>query len=117
VDDQIYAQPLVVANTHIGNYTGNVLFAATVNNTIYAFGANDVNNPAPLWSLNLNPAGERAPTIFDLQDDDYGKPCGGNYRDFSGKMGIVGTPVIDTVSNILYVVTKTIDANGNFFRT
>ncbi len=115
VDDQVYAQPLIVTDISIGNYTGNVLFAATVNNTVYAFNAADVTQPAPLWQLNLNPAGQRAPNIFDLQDANYGKPCGGNYRDFSGNLGLIGTPVIDTASKTLYVVTKTIDANGNFY--
>ncbi len=43
VDDQVYAQPLIVSNQSIGNYTGNVLFIATVNNTVYALDADDVN--------------------------------------------------------------------------
>ncbi len=115
VDDQLYAQPLVVRQLVIGNFSGSVVFVATVNNSVYAFNADDVSYGAPLWQVNLNPAGQRAPDIFDLQDAVNGKPCGGNYRDFSGKMGIVGTPPIDTNSNTLYVVTKTIDAAGNFY--
>ena len=113
-DDQVYAQPLLV-NTTIGNYTGMVLYAATVNNSVYAFNANDVSQGAPLWQINLSPSGQRAPDIFDLSDPQHGKPCGGNYRDFSGKFGIVGTPVIDTLTKTLYVATKTIDNNGNFY--
>ncbi|MBI3719325.1 MAG: T9SS type A sorting domain-containing protein [Sphingobacteriales bacterium] len=115
VDDEVYAQVLIVHNLTIGNFTGNVLFAATVNNSVYAFNADDVSYGAPLWQINLNPQGQRAPDIFDLKDPQQGQPCGGNYRDFSGRMGIVGTPVIDTISNTLYVATKTIDANGNFY--
>ena len=115
IDDQVYAQPLIVSNLTIGSYTGNVLVVATVNNTVYAFNAADVSQPAPLWQLNLNPTGQRTPDIFDLQDANYGSPCGGNYRDFSGKLGLIGTPVIDTVSKTLYVVTKTIDSIGNFY--
>ncbi|MBC7629037.1 PA14 domain-containing protein [Ferruginibacter sp.] len=115
VDNQVYAQPLVAANITIGIFRGNVLFVATVNNTVYAFNADDLSQPAPLWQINLNPSGHRAPDVFDLQDAAYGKPCGGNYRDFSGKMGLVGTPVIDSVSGTLYVVIKTIDANGKFY--
>ena len=115
VDDQVYAQPLIASDISTGSYTGNILFAATVNNTVYAFNADDVSEPAPLWQLNLNPAGQRAPNIFDLQDADYGKPCGGNYRDFSGKLGLIGTPVIDIISKTLYAITKTIDGNGNFY--
>jgi hypothetical protein len=33
--------------------------------------------------------------------------CGGNYKDFAGNIGIVGTPVIDPSSGILYVVVRT----------
>ena len=115
VDYEVYAQPLIVPSLTIGTYTGNVLFTATVNNTVYAFNAGDVSQPAPLWQVNLNPDGQRAPDIFDLTDPVYGKPCGGNYRDFSGRVGLVGTPVIDTISKTLYVVIKTIDANGIFY--
>jgi hypothetical protein len=115
VDDQVYAQPLIVHNTSIGNYTGSVLYIATVNNSVYAFNADDVSEGAPLWQINLNPGGQKAPDIFDLTDPQYGAPCGGNYRDFSGRFGIVGTPVIDTVTKTLYVATKTIDNNGIFY--
>jgi hypothetical protein len=115
IDDQVYAQPLLVQNLAIGNYTGSVLFTATVNNTVYAFNADDVTQPAPLWQVSLNPPGQRAPDIFDLKDPQEGAPCGGNYRDFSGRIGLVGTPVIDTATQTLYVATKTIDNNGNFF--
>ncbi len=114
VDDEVYAQPLIVSNTTIGTYTGAVVFVATVNNSVYAFNASDVSQPAPLWQINLNPAGQRAPNIFDLADPVFGKPCGGNYRDFSGRVGLVGTPVIDTNTKTLYVATKSIDNNGVF---
>ena len=115
VDDQVYAQPLIVHTTTIGNHTGSVLYVATVNNSVYAFNADDVSDGAPLWQINLNPPGQRSPDIFDLADPQYGAPCGGNYRDFSGRFGIVGTPVIDTVTKTLYVASKTIDNNGNFY--
>ena len=115
VDDEIYAQPLIVQNMNAGGYSGSVLFTATVNNSVYAFNADDVSEGAPLWHINLNPAGQRAPNIFDLKDDYYGSPCGGNYRDFSGRIGLVGTPVIDTLSHTLYVATKSIDNNGKFY--
>ena len=115
VDDEVYAQPLIVYQASIGSYTGSVLFTATVNNSIYAFNAADPSQAAALWQANLNPAGQRAPNISDLTDTQYGAPCGGNYKDFSGRFGILGTPVIDTLSMTLYVVTKTIDGSGNFY--
>jgi hypothetical protein len=40
--------------------------------------------------------------------------CGGNYKDFAGNMGIVGTPVIDPASGTLYVVVRTKEAGNNF---
>ncbi len=115
MDDEVYAQPLIANNITIGNYTGNVLFTATVNNSVYAFNAADVSQAAALWQVNLNPPGQRTPDISDLKDNQYGAPCGGNYRDFSGRFGIVGTPVIDTASKTIYVATKTTDGNGNFY--
>ncbi|KAA9038414.1 T9SS type A sorting domain-containing protein [Ginsengibacter hankyongi] len=115
VDDEVYAQPLVVNNITVGNHTGSVLYTATVNNTVYAFDADDVTDTAYLWKVSLNPSGQRAPNTADLKDAQWGTPCAGNYLDFSGRIGIVGTPVIDTVTNTLYVAAKTIDANGNFY--
>ena len=114
VDDQVYAQPLLVDKINIGSYTGSVLYVATVNNTVYAFNANDVSEGAPLWEINLVPAGQRTPNVVDLRDAGGG-PCSNLYRDYSGNFGIVGTPVIDTLSNTLYVATKTIDNNGIFY--
>ena len=92
-----------------------MLYTATVNNTVYAFNANDLTKTTPLWQVSLNPSGQRAPTTSDLKDAQSGTPCGGNYKDFSGHFGIVGTPVIDTASKTLYVATKTIDNSGNFY--
>src|ERR1700682_3258548 len=37
VDDQVYAQPLVVGHVYIGGSYHNVVFVATVNNTLYAY--------------------------------------------------------------------------------
>jgi hypothetical protein len=36
------------------------------------------------------------------------------YQDFSGKMGIVGTPVIDTICNTMYVVAKSYSLSNGF---
>lgn len=114
VDDQVYAQPLVIKNITINNFNGSVVFVATVNNTVYAFNADDPTNSAALWQVNLNPAGQRTPNISDLRDSVYFRPCGGVYRDFTRNIGIVGTPVIDTISNTLYIANKSIDSSGNF---
>src|SRR5947207_14852234 len=41
VDGQVYAQPLVVGNVDIDNGPRNVVYVATVNNTLYAFDGDD----------------------------------------------------------------------------
>ena len=99
VDDQIYAQPLVIAGLNIKGSIRNTVFVATVNNSVYAFDADQYG--APLWKVNLTPANARV-----IRNADMTGACGGNYKDFSGNMGIVGTPVIDTVRSVLYVVSR-----------
>ena len=107
VDDQIYAQPMVISNLPIGGSARNILFVATVNNSVYAFDADRYGDP--LWQVSLTPANARPPRNTDMT-----KACDGKYLDFSGNMGIVGTPVIDTASATLYVVSRHISASGQF---
>ncbi len=109
VDDQIYAQPLVMSNVSIASGTHNIVIVATVNNTLYAFDADDPNASSPYWQKNLtyDPANYRP-----IKNTDMPGACFGNYTDFSGNMGIVGTPAIDTVSNTLYVVSRSVKKSG-----
>src|SRR5262245_63976211 len=53
VDDSVYALPLIVPNLDIAARRHNVLFVATMNNTVYAFDADDPSQAEPLWSRNL----------------------------------------------------------------
>jgi hypothetical protein len=105
VDDQIYAQPLVVGHVTIEGAVHNVVFVATVNNTIYAF---DGDNGTLFWKRNYTATGMRPPSNVDMTG-----ACGGAYHDFSGYMGIVGTPVIDSVTSTMYFVARS-TANGSF---
>ena len=41
VDDQVYGQPLYVSDVRIGGGTHDVVYITTVNNSVYAFDAND----------------------------------------------------------------------------
>ena len=113
VDDQIYAQPLVVSNLNIGGANHNTVFVATVNNTVYAF---DADKAGTFWFKNYTVGGMRVP-----QNKDMTGACGGNYNDFSGNIGIIGTPVIDSARSTMYFVARSTDSPvgswgmGNFF--
>lgn len=112
VDDQIYAQPLVVSNLSIGGGTHNVVFVATVNNSLYAFDADSANISTPYWQQNLT----YSPTSYrPIRNTDMTGACGGNYKDFSGNMGIVATPVIDTLTNTMYVLARSVSTTGATF--
>ena len=59
VDDQIYTQPLCVADVAIGGGTHDVVYVATVNNSVYAFDAAD---PSAHGSLLASQSRPRRPT-------------------------------------------------------
>jgi hypothetical protein len=95
IDAPTYTQTLWVPNLSIAGGTHNVIFTATSHNTVYAFDA-DANPCVTYWSRNLVPSGETWPNNIDMGGDDI-----------LPDTGVVGTPVIDPSTNILYVVTKT----------
>jgi len=95
VDAPVYAQPLWVANVNFGGVKHNVLIVATQHDTIYALDA-DASSCTTLWSKSLFNSGE---TWINAQND-----VGCN--DLEPDIGIVGTPVIDPVTNTIYVVSK-----------
>ena len=113
VDGQIYSQPLVMTNVAIlGQGTHNLVLVATVNDGVYAFDADDPSVTAPYWTVSFI----KAPNLIPPSNADMSAigACGGNYHDFSGKMGIVGTPVIDPLAGTLYVVARTKEYGTNF---
>ncbi len=101
VDDQVYAQPLVVSNLAISGAKHNVVFIATVNNTIYAY---DSDTAKLYWQQNFTASGMRP-----ARNNDMTGACSGKYNDFSGNIGIVGTPVIDPSFNTIYFVARSTD--------
>ncbi|WP_426671620.1 hypothetical protein ACPPVU_10315 [Mucilaginibacter sp. McL0603] len=105
VDDQVYAQPLVVGNLNIGSGPHNVAYIATVNNSLYAY---DGDSGKLYWKKNYTFSGMRAPKNTDMTG-----ACGGQYGDFSGDIGIVGTPVIDSVAQTIFFVARS--TNGSSF--
>src|SRR5436305_14397874 len=66
LDDQVYAQPLVVSNLNINGKVRNVVFVATMSNTLYAFDADDATVTTPLWHINLTKSGYRPLKNADL---------------------------------------------------
>lgn len=102
LDDQLYTQPLYVSGVSISGGTHDVVYITTVNNSVYAFDANDPAASTPLWHINFGlPA--------NLHDADFG--C----SDINGNMGIIGTPVIDRAAGALYVVALT-KAGGRYIQ-
>ena len=116
-DYQALAQPLYVPGVTINGALHNVVYVATMGDSVYAFDADSAAaNPQPLWSVNFtNPAdGVTLASIYsDTSTGVVSLPCAGNGAGTVGffQEGIAGTPAIDTVGGTLYVVAKTLE-NG-----
>ena len=95
VDGQVYAQPLYVTGVAIGGTTYNVLYVATMHNSIFAFNADNPQAVTPLWQVNLGPTVPSG--LF-------------NFTDILPEIGILGTPAIDAVHQVLYVVSDNLPA-------
>jgi hypothetical protein len=87
VDASVYALPLIVPNLNIAGERRNVLFVATMGNTVYAFDADDPARVEPYWSKNL------------------GTPAPGDSWIGPVYHGILSTPFIDVPTGTLYTVT------------
>ena len=108
VDDQLYAQPLIVQGVDLGiSGKKNIVYLATVNNSVYAYDADSPKVALPYWQVNLTPPGQRPVTQQDLTG-----ACPGN---FQSNIGIVGTPVIDTLSGTLLLVARSIQPATTVF--
>jgi hypothetical protein len=108
VDGQIYGQPLYLPAVRIpGKGPRNVVYVATQHNSVYAFDANAPAgaDPSPLWHVSLMnaAAGETPVSSEDAM----------NCMTITPEIGITGTPVIDPLTNTLYVVTLT-ESNAIF---
>ncbi|HVV56355.1 MAG TPA: hypothetical protein VHC47_13565 [Mucilaginibacter sp.] len=104
VDDQVYAQPLVVGNLSISSGTHNVVYIATVNNSVYAYNADNGNL---YWKKNYTESGMRPPNAGDMSSS-WCSP----YTDFYHNIGIVGTPVIDSAAQTMYFVARSTDGKN-----
>ena len=85
VDGYVYGTPLIMSNLTVNGAPHNVLYVATENDSVFAF---DSDTGAPLWQQTLLQSGEA--------------PIGGPINPYEG---VTGTPVIDTSTDTLYVVS------------
>jgi len=94
----------------VGGKVRNVLFAATQHDSLYAFDA-DATPCQTLWHINLldtthgGTAGEVPVPTGDV---------GSGFQDIQPEIGVTGTPVIDSATNTLYVVSKSEGAGSSF---
>jgi len=111
VDGQIYSQPLYVPNVTIpGKGVHNVVYVETQNDSLYAFDADGLQS-APLWQVSfINPAAGITPVACEVN----GKAIIG--CSVYPIYGITATPVIDSGSSTIYLITRT-NNNGTYFQT
>ena len=96
VDYVVMAQPLYVPNVNIpGQGTHNVIYVVTQADSVYAI---DADTGTQLWYASMLNGGTTASGKY--------LPCG-TAPGFNQE-GIVGTPVIDTNTNTIYLVAKTL---------
>jgi uncharacterized protein (TIGR03437 family) len=102
VDGQIYAQPLYASGIQIsGQGTRNVVYVATMHNSVYAINADLPESTVPLWHVNLGPS---VPSSLL------------NFSDILPETGILSTPVIDLSKQAIYVVADTLVNGGPVFQ-
>jgi hypothetical protein len=98
-DGEVYAQPLYVSNLAIAGGTHNVVFVASMRNTVYAI---DADNGTVYWTQNFG----TPITPENIQWDQN--------ISWSTGLGILSTPVIDPSTNIMYFVSANqAVVNGN----
>jgi Bacterial Ig-like domain (group 1)/Invasin, domain 3 len=104
VDGYVVGHPLYVPNLSIpGQGVHNVLFAATMHDSVYAYDADNASgaNAVPLWKtslLNFSAPGATPAPISIVG-------CGGETA--WTEVGVISTPVIDSQTNTIYVVAET----------
>jgi Big-like domain-containing protein len=98
LDGSVYNQPLFKRGVSINGHTYNVIYIATEHGSVYAFDA-DGSTTAPLWKTSFIDPANNITTVAS---------CSGCGRTSLGpEVGVTGTPVIDPVSQTLYVSMMT----------
>jgi hypothetical protein len=109
-DGAMIGQALYLPNIAIpGKGTHNVVYAATMHDSVYAFDAdsNTGANASPLWQVSLLP-----PSATSVPMSVQGCAAGTGWTE----VGIVSTPVIDSATGTMYVVAKTYENGNTIFR-
>ena len=109
VDGAIIGQALYLPHVTIAGSLHNVVYVATMHDSVYAFDADNANggNALPLWHTSFLSDGV-TPIPVAVQR------CGGTTRWV--EVGILSTPVIDPATGTLYVVAKTLENNVQVHR-
>ena len=110
VDGQIYGEPLYVqavsfaGNSNVPAGTYNVVYVVTENDSVYAFDA-DGAACSQLWKVSFLTNGAQTLNTTDI----------GGCANISPQVGITSTPVIDPVSNTIFVLARTkTGSSGNY---
>lgn len=100
LDGYVYGQPLLVSNLSINGAVHNVVFAATENDSVYAFDSDNYGAGSPLWQVSLLRSGEKPMTDGPIQP----------------VQGVTSTPAIDLTTNTMYVVSAQTSSASSTFR-
>jgi hypothetical protein len=109
-DGAIIGQVLYLPNVAIaGKGMHNVVYAATMHDSVYAFDADSDSGPnaSPLWQTSLLPQGA-TPVPMSVQQ------CQ-EVTEWT-EVGVVSTPVIDPATGTLYVAAKSYENGAPVFR-
>src|SRR5262249_27733524 len=102
-DGQVYAQPLYISKLSFPDGTQHdVLYVATMHNSVYAYDADRLSGDGLLWQVNLGPS--FPPTLWN-----------DTYTDISPEAGILSTGAIDQNAGVLYVVAQTLQDGAAVF--
>jgi hypothetical protein len=108
VDDSVFAQPLYVPNVAVpNNGVHNVVYVATMSDSVYAFDADA--GGAPLWSINLA-------TLVNATPVPIANFVFMGNQNIVGNLGVLSTPVIDATTNLMYVIACTLENNSMTYR-
>jgi hypothetical protein len=111
VDDEIYGQLLYVPALEVAGAKHNVVIAVTMNDSVYAYDADD-RMGAPLWERHF---ADPAKGITPVPAAELSPTTCGVYKDVSRQIGILSTPVIDGASKTIYLVARTKES-GKYFQ-